>query len=77
MGSFNEEAVREVEEMAPGFEFAPDDVLSHYLHSRDGVRGLGYEGLRTSDVLSERYGMQEASLKTKPKSKGIRGQVSQ
>uniref|UniRef100_F1KVZ8 G patch domain-containing protein 1 n=1 Tax=Ascaris suum TaxID=6253 RepID=F1KVZ8_ASCSU len=75
VGSFNEEAVREVEEMAPGFEFAPDDVLSHYLHSRDGVRGLGYEGLRTSDVLSERYGMQEASLKTKPKSKGIRGQA--
>uniref|UniRef100_A0A915CKN9 RRM domain-containing protein n=1 Tax=Parascaris univalens TaxID=6257 RepID=A0A915CKN9_PARUN len=26
-----------------------------------GVRGLGYEGLRSSDVLSERYGMQEAS----------------
>ncbi|VDK23843.1 unnamed protein product, partial [Anisakis simplex] len=65
----------DAEEMAPGFEFAPEDVLAHYLHSRSGTRGLGYEGLRKTEVLSEQYGIKEATLKTKRKSKGIRGQV--
>lgn len=61
--------------MAPGFLFAPQDVPLHKLQSHEGTHGLGYEGLKKSDVLSEKYGSIEAALKTKTKSRGIRGQV--
>lgn len=51
-----------------------EDVLLHYLKSRNGVHGLGYEGLKFSSILCQDRRL-ESALKLKAKSKGIRGQV--
>uniref|UniRef100_A0A0N5A8B8 G-patch domain-containing protein n=1 Tax=Syphacia muris TaxID=451379 RepID=A0A0N5A8B8_9BILA len=71
----DEEDICESERMAPGFLFSPQDIESFALRSHEGTHGLGYEGLKKSDILSENYGVLEAAMKIKAKSKGIRGQA--
>lgn len=74
-GFYNEEAVREADEMAPNFLFAPSDFDPTILKSSEGVHGLGYCGIRQTSVLSEKYGILESALKLERKGKGISGQV--
>ncbi|EJW88539.1 G-patch domain-containing protein [Wuchereria bancrofti] len=74
-GFYNEEAVREANEMAPNFLFAPSDFDPAILKSSEGVHGLGYRGMRHTSVLSEKYGILEAALKIEKKGKGISGQA--
>lgn len=74
-GFYNEEAVKEADEMAPNFLFAPRDFDPSVLKSHEGVHGLGYRGIQHTSVLSEKYGIREASLKIERKGKGISGQV--
>ncbi|KAK6101856.1 hypothetical protein QQG55_6190 [Brugia pahangi] len=74
-GFYNEEAVREVDEMAPNFLFAPSDFDPAILKPSEGSHGLGYRGMRHTSVLSEKYGILEAALKIEKKGKGISGQA--
>lgn len=74
-GFYDEEAVKEVDEMAPNFLFAPSDFVPAILKSSEGVHGLGYHGIQHTSVLSEKYGTREAALKIEKKGKGISGQV--
>lgn len=74
-GFYNEEAVKEADEMAPNFLFAPSDFDPTILKSSEGVHGLGYHGIRDTSVLSEKYGILDAALKVEKKGKGISGQV--
>ncbi|VDK62105.1 unnamed protein product [Onchocerca ochengi] len=74
-GFYNEEAVREADEMAPNFLFAPSDFDPTILKSSEGVHGLGYCGIRQTSVLSEKYGILESALKLEKKGKGISGQA--
>lgn len=72
---FDEKAVHEIEEVAPEAQFAPDDIPSHFYASKESVHGLGYQPLGDSSVLKQDFGQTTAALKTKARSKGIRGQV--
>ncbi|KAI6180796.1 G-patch domain-containing protein [Aphelenchoides besseyi] len=72
---FDTEAVRDAEENAPEMEFAPDDIPAMFFHSNVGLHGLGYEPLAQSVVLNEAFNQKVNALKTKQKSKGIRGQA--
>ncbi|EFO24081.2 G-patch domain-containing protein [Loa loa] len=72
---YNEEAVREADEMAPNFLFAPSDFDPPILKSSEGVHGLGYRGMQHTSVLSEKYGILETALKVEKKGKGISGQA--
>ncbi|VIO91791.1 Uncharacterized protein BM_BM5278 [Brugia malayi] len=74
-GFYNEEAVREADEMAPNFLFAPSDFDPAILKPSEGSHGLGYRGMRHMSVLSEKYGILEAALKIEKKGKGISGQA--
>uniref|UniRef100_A0A914XFM3 G-patch domain-containing protein n=1 Tax=Plectus sambesii TaxID=2011161 RepID=A0A914XFM3_9BILA len=72
----DESVIAEADEMAPGFEFAPEDVDPHYFVHKSDVRGLGYEGLEASAVLQQGYGVKTAALKSdNKKGKGITGQA--
>lgn len=72
----DESTIAEVDEMAPGFKFAPEDVDPHYFVHKTDMHGLGYQGLEASAVLQQSYGVKTAALKSdKKKSKGIVGQV--
>ncbi|VDK73203.1 unnamed protein product [Litomosoides sigmodontis] len=73
-GFYNEEAVKEADEMAPNFLFAPTDFDPTILKSHEGVHGLGYRGIQHTSVLSQKYGVLEAGLKIERKGKGISGQ---
>lgn len=73
--SYNEEAVKEADEMAPNFLFSPTDINVSYTKPLEGLHGLGYRGVKTSTVLSESYGTVEAALKINKNSKGVSGQV--
>ncbi|VDN25409.1 unnamed protein product [Gongylonema pulchrum] len=64
-GNYDEEAVKEAEEMAPNFQFAPTDFDPDLLKSHEGLHGLGYQAIQSTSVLSEKYGTIEASLKTR------------
>ncbi|MFH4976478.1 hypothetical protein AB6A40_003187 [Gnathostoma spinigerum] len=72
---FDHRAVKEVDEMAPSFEFSPDDIPVASLVPLDGVHGLGYVGLDPGSLSTDKYGQQSSTLKTKSKSRGIRGQA--
>jgi G patch domain-containing protein 1 len=72
---FNEKAVRDIEEFAPETEFAPDDIPRMFLEQNDAQHGIGYKPLEHSNVLNESFNMKVNSLKTKLKSKGIRGKA--
>lgn len=74
-GFYNEEAVKEADEMAPNFLFAPNDFNPIVLKPSEGFRGLGYRGMQHTSVLSEKYGICETALKMDKKGKGISGQV--
>uniref|UniRef100_A0A0R3RSN5 G-patch domain-containing protein n=1 Tax=Elaeophora elaphi TaxID=1147741 RepID=A0A0R3RSN5_9BILA len=74
-GFYDEKAVREADEMAPNFLFAPSDFDPTILKSSEGVHGLGYCGMTHTSVLSEKYGILEAALKMEKKGKGISGQA--
>ncbi|VDO24610.1 unnamed protein product [Onchocerca flexuosa] len=74
-GFYNEGAVREADEMAPNFLFAPSDFDPTMLKSSEGVHGLGYCGIRQTSVFSEKYGILESTLKLEKKGKGISGQA--
>ncbi|VDN04941.1 unnamed protein product [Thelazia callipaeda] len=74
-GFYNEETVKDANEMAPNFMFAPVDFDPSILKSSQGLHGLGYRGLQQTDVLSEKYGILETSLKLNEKRKGISGQA--
>lgn len=71
----NEEEVKELEEMAPEVEYAPDDISRHFLQPNQGQHGLGYKPLEHSNVLEEDFHMKVDAYKEKMKSKGIRGQA--
>ncbi len=63
-------------EMAPGFQFAPEDVDPYYFTAKTDDHGLGYVGLQSSGVLEQKnYGKKSSTLKTNNKAKGITGQV--
>ncbi|KAI6242165.1 G-patch domain-containing protein [Aphelenchoides fujianensis] len=72
---FDEVAVREIEEHAPEMEFAPDDIPALFFQPNNGVHGMGYKPLEHSNVLTEDFTQKVNALKTKQKSKGIRGQA--
>lgn len=72
---FDEKAVRDVEELAPDIEFAPDDIPRLFFQSNDSQHGIGYKPLEHSNVLDESFGHKVSALKTKMKSRGIRGQA--
>ena len=72
---FDEEAVKEVEELAKVNELSPEDIPLRNFKSKENLHGLGYSGLGETNILSESYGKATATLKTRKQSKGIRGQV--
>lgn len=72
---FNEKAVRDVEEMAPELEFAPDDIPRLFLEANNSQHGIGYKPLEHSTALDESFAFKVDALKTKMNSRGIRGQA--
>lgn len=72
---FNEKAVRDIEEIAPETEFAPDDIPKLFIEANNSQHGIGYKPLEHSHVLDASFQFKVDSLKTKLKSKGIRGQA--
>ncbi|CAI4230578.1 unnamed protein product [Auanema sp. JU1783] len=66
---------KQAAKIAPGYQLALEDEILQHLTPVEGVSGLGYKGLRETAVLDEGYGQLEAALKTKSRSKGIRGQA--
>ncbi len=70
-----DERVSEAHEMAPAFEFAPDDILVAFLTTKGDQHGLGYTGIESSSILSQNYAQKRSALKTRAKGKGILGQV--
>ncbi|CAK5073786.1 unnamed protein product [Meloidogyne enterolobii] len=73
---FDEETVRDIEEIIPTAEFSPDDIKPLEICQKEDVHGMGYKPLQEIGVLSEKYGRVTASLKkTKCSGKGIRGQA--
>uniref|UniRef100_A0A1I8BHG1 G-patch domain-containing protein n=1 Tax=Meloidogyne hapla TaxID=6305 RepID=A0A1I8BHG1_MELHA len=73
---FDEETVRDIEEMIPTAEFSPDDIKPLEINQKEDVHGMGYKPLQEIGVLSEKYGRVTASLKKVNHSgRGIRGQA--
>jgi G patch domain-containing protein 1 len=73
---YDSEAVKEFEEFGHNTnEFSPEDIKFAKFKSKSDLHGLGYTGLKDTNVLSQNYGTITSTLKTSRKSKGIRGQV--
>uniref|UniRef100_A0A914M243 G-patch domain-containing protein n=2 Tax=Meloidogyne incognita group TaxID=654580 RepID=A0A914M243_MELIC len=73
---FDEETVRDIEEIIPTADFSPDDIKPVEICQKEDVHGMGYKPLQEIGVLSEKYGRVTASLKkTNCSGKGIRGQA--
>ncbi|CAD6186049.1 unnamed protein product [Caenorhabditis auriculariae] len=66
---------QQAKNIAPEYQLGQEDVIAHQLQPREGLHGLGYQGLRHSTALDEKFGRREAALKLNKKSKGIRGQA--
>uniref|UniRef100_A0A915MSQ9 G-patch domain-containing protein n=1 Tax=Meloidogyne javanica TaxID=6303 RepID=A0A915MSQ9_MELJA len=73
---FDEETVRDIEEIIQTAEFSPDDIKPVEICQKEDAHGMGYKPLQEIGVLSEKYGRVTASLKkTNCSGKGIRGQA--
>lgn len=67
--------MRDVEEMAPEMEFAPDDIPRFFMEANNSQHGIGYKPLEHSNVLDETFAFKVDALKAQAKSRGIRGQA--
>lgn len=72
---FDEKAVRDIEELAPETEFAPEDVPRFFIEQNTSQHGIGYKPLEHTNVLDESFALKVDALKNKNNSRGIRGQA--